>query len=179
MGLDLSTVATGLVIVESSAKRLPRELVTWRVETATLIAPRSDVVEERCDAMISGILRNFGADLVAIEGIAVPQHQLGRHISLIKLHGVVERKLRELSMPYIVVPVKTWRMHLLGNGGIKKVAVRAAIRERYGYEHASLDVLEAWAVAVYACRLRQGLLLAPVAKPKRATRASRRPRTVH
>lgn len=162
MGLDLSTVATGLVIVESASPR-PRisskvAWSTWTVETEKLIQPKSDIVEERCDAMIDGILRNFGADLVAIEGIAVPQYQLGRHLPLIKLHGVVERKLRELSMPYVVVPVKTWRMALLGNGGIKKVAIRDAVRERYGYEHASLDVIEAWAVAVYACRYRQGLV---------------------
>lgn len=156
LGLDLSTTATGLVCVDS------RQLAVhppWEVDRSLLLSPKSKVVEERIDEIMRGILANLECDLVVIEAVAGSGIQRSNSlIPIAKLHGVVEYQLRLLRMPYMTVAPATWRKALLGKGNVKKIQVPMEVYRRYGFEHDSIDVVEAWCVAVFACRQRQGLL---------------------
>lgn len=164
LGLDLSTTATGLVRVRSGGTGATLGQ-GWTVEQELLIAPKSKVLEERIDAIVHALLKNLGCHLVVIEGLAGGGVFRGPSlIPLAKLHGSIEYQLRSMSIPYETVAPATWRKALLGKGNVRKDQVALEVFKRYGYEHESLDVVEAWAVAVYACRKRQGALLP---EPKR------------
>jgi len=150
LGLDLSLTATGIALAADEA--LP-DTRTWLARPG---ARRG--MERLCwlgDQVLEAVVLT-GPDVIAIEGYSFGARgnavfQLG------ELGGIVRYLLVTRGFSYVEVAPGEWRKQLFGKGNLPKDQVRVEAWKRYGVEHESLDVLEAWCVATAVLRRETGL----------------------
>ena len=83
---------------------------------------------------------------VVIEGAAFDANY--RAQALGELAGAVKYILGEKGIPYTVIPPTSARKIAVGNGGAKKEEVAKIIAEKYCYKNNSLDVTDAFCLAI-------------------------------
>ena len=160
LGLDLSLVATGVVVIEGDElePEMPAQILHSQV-----IAPGELRGMERLNYLVGEVFKQVrtegGAalvDIIAIEGYSFSRNGNAVY-QIAELGGVVRWLLSRYRFPYMEIPVTEWRKHLFGQGNLRKELVRLEAFKRYGVEFRSLDVLEAWCVATAAWRRTLGL----------------------
>jgi Holliday junction resolvasome RuvABC endonuclease subunit len=167
LGLDLSLTSTGYCLIDTSLTDEPwvgRDFVTGVVWHGAVGSKTLHDVErlEMFDYWIREALHHkalpFGS--ATVDHVAVEGYSFGSPFnatSLGELGGVIKLAIHQAGIPLHVIPPKTWRKALCGNGNIKKHDVSKELHKRYGVEFASLDTLEAWAVAMCLRRQLLGL----------------------
>lgn len=151
LGLDVSLTATGAALVTSdgaaAATRLLRPPAALRgVERLAWLA----------DAVLA-VARETQPDLIAIEGYSFNSRAASHAHAIGEAGGVVRLELHRAGFGLVEVPPAEWRKQLFGRGNLPKDLVRVEAWKRYGVEHSSLDVLEAWCVGTAALRRAHGL----------------------
>lgn len=140
LGLDLSLTAPGVAILEDGALVTA---TTIKVPTALRGAARLALIE-------TSILDNYGGEIVAIEGYSFGAKYSREAVA--ELGGVIRLGLYRRDIPYVEIPVLTWRKELLGKAPGPKDIALAKIMQKYGaqvghYDFPTSDALEAWCVA--------------------------------
>jgi Holliday junction resolvasome RuvABC endonuclease subunit len=145
LGIDPSLTATGVVM-----------LLDGEVERAELWATKLTGPErlDHLDAALEAALNEW-VDHVAIEGYSFGSPQ--RMAPLGELGGIYRLRVWRSKIPLTEVAPGRWRKQLFGNGSLPKDRVRVEAWKRYQVEFDSLDVLEAWAVAMALHRQLAGL----------------------
>ncbi len=159
LGLDLSLTSTGYVLLDE-------DFVVWHGAVGS--KDLRDVERLRMfDTWIRRTLLENRLTHVAIEGYSYgsPFNATG----LGELGGVVKVAIHQVGLPIHIIPPKTWRKVLCGNGNIKKHDVSKELLKRHGVDFVSLDTAEAWGVAM--C-LRRQLLHLDDGEPKARKRTS-------
>lgn len=125
MGLDLSLTGTGVVIIDDLGNVLKSGTYGEKLE-------RKATEKEKIERMIwiaTQVVRDsreFDTKVIGIEGFAF--RAKGAQNDLGELHGVIKSQiLMSLKIVPIIVPVKTARKTVLGNGNMKKDKVFACV----------------------------------------------------
>lgn len=149
MGIDPST-RTGLVrldvepdrfnncsLVSSMVVEFPHEKGIHRLR---LIA---DAVQEKLEA--------WQPDVVVIEGYGFANKFT---LSLmVEIGCLIRMKLYERGTPWYIAPPSVLKKYATGHGNSKKSQVAAAVRERWGFDSPSNDVVDAYVLAQIALEL--------------------------
>lgn len=149
LGIDPSLRSTGAVLIVGGKVRWGER---WHTDTRGV---------ERLsyfDSQLRHALQD-GVDEIAIENYSFGS--VGRSlISLGELGGVFRLRAYRADVPVTEIPPARWRKELLGRN-VPKDHVRLEVWRRYGVEFSSLDVLEAWALAMCLHRRGQGITEVP------------------
>jgi Holliday junction resolvasome RuvABC endonuclease subunit len=130
---------------------------------SAVIKPEPRKGTERLDYIereIMGRLDECPPELVALEGYNLGAARFGKTNVIFQIGevgGVVRLGLQRRGLSFVEIPPATWRKQLCGKGNLAKDQVRVELWKRYEMSFDSLDVLEAWAVAMSAWRTLLGL----------------------
>ncbi len=145
IGLDLSLTSTGLVMLGSdSAVMLAMEVKTRATAAERLMFIRDSVMEAIDDAA-HGIFPHDPTVLAVIEGYAYGAPYAGPAVG--ELGGVIRVALWEAGIRYVVVPPLRLKQFVTGQGKGGKEAIIKDVFKRWGYEHPSNDVVDAYGLA--------------------------------
>jgi Holliday junction resolvasome RuvABC endonuclease subunit len=149
LGIDPSLTATGAVL-----------LVDGQLGAHRLVSPPREL---RGVGRLEWFYRqawNLAADFGPIDHVAIEGYSYGSPngmAALGELGGVLRLAFHVYGRPAVEIPPGTWRKQLFGRGNLPKDQVRVEAFKRHGVEFDSLDVLEAWAVAMALHRQLAGL----------------------
>lgn len=176
LGLDLSFSATGWVVLQASEEHAdvpPIVIDQGKVSTPPIPRDQPDEVFARCGRImriVDGVLpvvTQHRPNVIGIEDYSYESVQ-GAHFTG-ELHGVLLHYLWRTEQVVDRVPISTCRKLALGNGQLAKDQVRTEVLKRYQFEAKSLDIVEAFVVAVATWMRRIGADR-PVRKPTRRQR---------
>lgn len=155
LGVDLSFTATGWVALQASeefADVPPIVLDQGVIHTEPVPKSQRGDVLLRCGRVmriVDHVLAAIAKHQPNVIGIEDYSYQSVEGAALTgELHGVLLHYLWRTEQIVDRVPIGTWRKLALGNGQLAKDQVRAEVLKRYGFEHKSADVVEAYGVAM-------------------------------
>jgi len=142
MGLDLSLTSTGIVVVNSAGDVL----------TSGVVASKEKDMERLLEIrfQITQIMVDFNVMLTAIEGYAYHIRNSRALTGLAELGGVVRSVLYASDNPYVDIPPASVKKFATGKGNARKDLMRLAVYKRWGFEHESNDVVDAFVLAQMA-----------------------------
>lgn len=153
LGLDVSSLSTGALLMPPGGKEPWAEL--WTPPAKLDYLDRGSYQAERLLRLIEALRPK----LVAIEGYSLGSTNGAE--PLITVGTIIRYFLRQSGVPFVDVAPSRLKKFV---GAQKKEEIRLAVYKRWGYEHESNDVLDAYVLA----RIAQGLLGygAPHTKPQ-------------
>lgn len=144
VGLDPSLTSTGLVTLDQTGNVVRAEVIAPRRRGATGVERLNDFwlqVAER----VAGIPEQ---SLWVIEGYAMGMPRGSSPLTyLAELGGVIRLGLYRAGMRIVNVPPARLKKFACGVGNAKKDEVRLHVYKRWGFEHPSNDVVDAYALA--------------------------------
>lgn len=135
-GLDIST-KTGLACVENGetvGSKLIRFPDAKGFDRVQLIA-RS----------VKNVIQEWNPGLVVIEGYGYGN--VNTLVDLVEIGTGIRLGLKELGMTWWLVPPTVLKKFTTGVGNAKKPQMAASVKERWGFESKSDDVIDAYALA--------------------------------
>ena len=150
-GIDPSLSSTGLVVLDRAGEVLLQQALT--------LGPKGPTGAERLcrlKAMFDGVLHAMRRPaesllggrhpLVVLEGYGYSASgqrlaELGEWVGCIKL------SLWEAGVPVVIVPPARLKRFTCGRGNAQKDEMRLAVFKRWGFEHQTNDVVDAYALA--------------------------------
>ena len=143
VGLDLST-KTGLVILDESSQVIKAEEITTKEKNDP----------QRMIILTEKIMSNLkDDDIIAIEGFSYGSR--GRGISFQFGYGYAVRSaLFEASKPYLIVTPSQVKKYATGKGNSPKDNMILPIFKKWGFEHESDNVRDAYVLARIAFDLK-------------------------
>jgi crossover junction endodeoxyribonuclease RuvC len=138
LGLDIST-KTGAVVLEGSKPS---------VVEAKLIHHPKETGLERCSAIAGGVLElayKHKPEIVVLEGYGYAN--TNSLVTLVEIGTVIRYFLRQEGFPFITVAPAQLKKFVLGKGVGKKDEVRLGVFKRWGFEHKSDDVVDAFGLS--------------------------------
>lgn len=151
LGLDISATATGLVVM------------TWDegepdICLATELRPPK-ACEDSLEAAVhqvkdlDRVLGSYNIKLAAIEGYGFLSKSLAPLVEVGTCHRL---KLRQRGVPFSVVAPSALKKWATGSGAssVKKDQVRLGVFKRWGFEHESNNVVDAYVLATIGWALR-------------------------
>jgi len=137
MGLDLSATCTGLVVIGEDIERgqtiqTPQHKGFARLQ---LIA-----------AKVEDALEIWRPEVVIIENYAFFRN-IDSFIRLVEVGTVIRSILSQRKVPWYTVNVKALKKWTTGNGNAKKPDMADAVKQRWGYQSPSDDIIDGYALA--------------------------------
>lgn len=166
LGIDCSTVATGAVVLGWDGPKSPP--LRWAAKDIEPPPEAADSLEAAVGQVrdLDSLLGEHRIKLAVIEGYGYASQSLA---PLVEVGTCYRLKLRQRGVPYVVVAPSALKKWATGKGNAKKDQVRLEVFKRFGFEHESNNVVDAYALATIGLALRG----APVAtnEPMRAVLA--------
>ena len=137
MGLDLST-KSGVVVLDQTGAVLHATVAT---------SPKATGLQ-RCSDIVSQILPALDAHRpaqVILEGYGFGN--ANTLVTLVEIGTVVRFFLRQRCYPILLVPPTVLKKFVCGSGAAKKDEMRLHVFKRWGFEHKSDDIVDAFALA--------------------------------
>lgn len=141
IGLDLSLTSTGVVALRDGAA----------THCGTITSAQRGVLRlSELSTSLRSVLFDDGFQFIptwaVIEGYAMGSRS-GQAFNIGEWGGVARLLLHDLAIPFIEVPPSTLKKFTTGNGTAQKDEMRLAVFKRWGFEHKSNDVVDAYALA--------------------------------
>jgi Holliday junction resolvasome RuvABC endonuclease subunit len=143
LGIDPSTTATGLVVLQSHVDG-PKVLFE---DTVVCLEPKK---LERCSAIaehMMEVLRQFTPERVVIEGYGLNFRHPSSVIPLVEIGTVLRYFLLQLGYPYLEPTPGELKKAVLGKGTGKKQQMMLQIYKRWRYEAKDDNRADAFALA--------------------------------
>ena len=164
LGLDVSTVATGMVVLEPQTDERGHRKLPMLCTQRPILTPSGtgDTIERGCRQVIAldEVLVNLRPCFAVIEGYAfnrpprratkdggfsgASNHTL---VKLVEVGTCIRIALRRREIPYIVCAPATLKKFVTGRGTGLKATMHKGITKRWQYLHKSGDVMDAYALA--------------------------------
>lgn len=143
LGLDVSTM-TGIVVLRGSTVVEAFEGDVSGVKDGNPLITRIKRMYALYDRIKDTVQRHHPA-LAAVEGYGYANaHTLAL---LVELGAVVRSCLYAKKVPMVEVPPMTLKKFVCGKGNAKKDQMRLSVFKRWGYEHESDNVIDAYGLA--------------------------------
>ena len=144
VGLDPSLTSTGLVTLDQTGKVVCAEVIAPRRRGMAGVERLNDFFLQLAER-VAGIPEQ---SLWVIEGYALGMPRGASSIAdLAELGGVIRLGLYRAGMRFVDVPPARLKKFACGVGNAKKDEVRLQVYKRWGFEHPSNDVVDAYALA--------------------------------
>jgi crossover junction endodeoxyribonuclease RuvC len=140
VGLDLSLTSTGYVALAECGG----------VISTQAIKTDGRIGLSRLDDLTVQILSEINSDnpsLIVIEGYAFGVGKGSSLADLAELGGIIKHDLYTTGYRMIVVPPARLKKFVTGKGNAKKDQMRLEVYKRWGFEHESNDVIDAYGLA--------------------------------
>jgi Holliday junction resolvasome RuvABC endonuclease subunit len=143
VGLDLSLVATGLIVLDSEANIVVKRLIKVKSRGAQRLS------EIRCAILegLSVVALSNESYIVNIEGYSYGSKNRGLPFQIGELGGVVKACLYDNKMEFIVTAPMIMKKFVTGRGNAKKEEVIEAISEIWGEEFKDNNLADAYGLA--------------------------------
>lgn len=137
MGIDPSTY-TGLACVDSEGAIVGSKLINYPkakgFERLQLIARG-----------VENVMQEWSPEIILIEGYAFGNKNT--LVTLVEVGTAIRLVLRGAGIPWLEVPPTVLKKFTTGVGNAKKPQMAEAVKERWGFESKSDDVIDAYALA--------------------------------
>lgn len=145
MGLDVSSTSTGVVVLEYDPEKTPSDC-KLPIEALPLVPKAGIPVVDRATFIMERLHTICVAhkpDVIMIEDYGFASQKLAPQA---ETKGVILFMLRALGLDWnLVAPTRVKKF--AGSGGAGKDEVRLAVFKRWGFEHKSNDVVDAYVLA--------------------------------
>lgn len=146
LGLDLSTKAGIVVMNDARRVVLAKELSLPLKKDA-----KSQAYLERAFTIADEVLdvvHEYAPDVIVIEGYSFASpHSLA---TMVEIGTAVRMMLKASEKSFILVPPTVLKKFVTGSGVGKKDEMKLGVFKRWGYEHKSDNVIDAYALACVA-----------------------------
>jgi crossover junction endodeoxyribonuclease RuvC len=142
IGLDLSLTSTGMVVLSNTPPFVTAKAITVKTRGAERL---NDIWEAIAWVYEEDCKRRWGKDLWVLEGYAFGRNHKAAELG--ELGGVVKRGLWLNHQEMLIVPPSTHKQFITGKGNSQKDEVRLGVYKRWGFEHKSNDVVDAYGLA--------------------------------
>jgi len=137
MGVDPST-KTGVVVLQGD-----------EIIEATVCSHESENTIERATAIsrqVKGIAKEYKVSFIIIEDYAYHGNR-GSLVTLAEIGTMIRWRLWADKIPYLAAAPNTVKKFVAGAGNAPKDQMRLAVWKRWAFEDASMDVVDAFAMA--------------------------------
>jgi len=142
VGLDLSLIGTGIVIINNCGDIINQTLLNVKSEWYECMEQHINDVFDQCK-FIANIVR---LQNVAIEGLSYMS--VGRTVhERTALHHMIRCYLYKKEIPFEIVPPKTLKKWATGNGNSDKKQMMANALERWGINFTDDNLCDAYCLA--------------------------------
>lgn len=158
IGLDLSLVKTGIVIIQDDGKVLYSGLVKSKpsgdkpIDETRRIKKIAEDIFNKIDEILDHNRTQIFPELVAIEGLAF----LSVGTSLVQLAGLnylTRILLEEFGWKFVIIAPTTLKKFITGSGRGEKDMVTMAVYKNYGFEAGDNNISDAFGLAACAMAL--------------------------
>lgn len=139
IGLDLSLTSTGVLVLDGKSVLSARAIQSNKIGEERLFDLREQLYAEVEQY-------RFSNPLAVVEGYSMGS-RAGQAFSIGEWGGVARLTLLMHGIPFIVVPPSTLKKFTAGSGNAKKDEMRLHVYKKWGFEHKSNDVVDAYALA--------------------------------
>lgn len=147
MGIDQSTTATGLIVLEAHPTDKPY------VRLTTALCPDPAWTPFRKQRFIvqkmMGYIDKFEPDLVVIEGYGINMRRPGSVIPLVELGGVIRYHLQMRNQLHMAPKPTLLKQFATGKGNSKKPEMAKALAEQYDKRTLTEDEVDAYWLALF------------------------------
>lgn len=156
LGLDLSITQTGYCIADSKAPIKYGTIDTKKKTYSDVLAisrfHKVDYIYEVIQELLFARYDNEPISYVALEGYAMGI-SAGKNTSLCdlaELGGIIKNHLYSRDIPFLVVPPKSLKKFITGNGNASKDMMIQAISDIYGFNTTNNNIADAYGLMVAA-----------------------------
>jgi len=145
LGIDLSTKATGLVILCDDGTKFPKLLLEHTIKTK---ADQSGIDRNTfiCSEIIQTI-NSFEPDIIVVEGYSLNMRNAASVIPLVELGGLL-RFLMHLDGHHWLDPRATeLKKFITGKGNCEKDMIMMTVLQRWGHASANNNTADAYGLA--------------------------------
>lgn len=144
MGIDPST-STGVCVLNCGGRHGPKPTVVAAQEIRQL--SETGIQRARMIASAVGaVVSHFPyLDLVVIEGYALGNRN--SLVTLVEIGTLIRSFLHENGRPFVIVAPTQLKKFVLGRGSGKKDEMRLGVYKRWGFEHSSDNIVDAYGLA--------------------------------
>lgn len=137
LGLDLSSVSTGAVVIGSTFGGSTESLECLATHTFAVQAKDKLNISEKCLFMASSvakIIKDYQVTTVAIEDVFYVQY-LKAYKALAMIHGAVAAEIAHCELPVEWYTAKAARKLVFNDGDFKKQEVQKRLSERFSFDN--------------------------------------------
>lgn len=182
-GLDLSLRHSGIVIIDSEGGILHKESIMVKVRKKNKVDIHEIVIkvndielEERINISnkdnklddmkriveikkrIDKVLKMHSVTIVSIEGYSMGSRK-GQIFNIAELGGLIKAMLYENNYPYHIIPPKSLKSYISGNGNAEKEDMQRAIQTRYFLSFEDNNEADAFGLAILVMELGEEIFL--------------------
>jgi Holliday junction resolvasome RuvABC endonuclease subunit len=149
VGIDQSLNSTGVVVLDAASGAplfSTAVALNGKKGTPKLFGAERLVYVRNA---VFNILREYPADFAVIEGYSFGSR--GSSIfDLGEIGGAIRILVHDLGIPFEVVPPKTLKKYMAGNGNATKEEMAEAVERKHGLKFATTDEVDAFSLAYMA-----------------------------
>lgn len=154
IGLDLSLVGTGLIVLEDG-------IITERRLIKSKPVPDGKPIDEvkRIRGIVEDIrktVEEFKPTIAVIEGLAFMARNSSALVQLSALNYMTRAMLMDYNVPFIIVAPTSLKKYVTGNGGAKKDVMLIETYKRWNVSILDDNVCDAYALAQVGLALMGG-----------------------
>jgi crossover junction endodeoxyribonuclease RuvC len=149
VGLDLSLVKTGIVIIHDDGEVLFSGLIKSKPSGDSLLKETQRIVKiaENIMDKIDETLPDTNPDLVVIEGLAFMARNTTALVQLAGLNYLVRVLLAQFNWPFMIVAPTTLKKFITGSGRGDKDQMQMMVYKNYGFESLDNNICDAFSLA--------------------------------
>ena len=146
-GIDQSTLATGLIVIEGTIQAPPTLLF------AETFKPKKLDGMKRVSAIVGRILEvrdHFCPNVLAVENYGLSMKHKSSIIPLVSLGAVLRYYLEQEGIPYLAPTPGEHKRFIAGNGNTPKDRIPEHVLENWGFDAPDGDQADAYGLACIA-----------------------------
>lgn len=144
LGLDLSLTATGVVVVEDKVVK-KQELIRSKPSGNSHVSEIERLL--RLVDSVMAIVKESGAGVVAIEGLAFMARNTTALVQLSALNYMVRRELYLNNIPFVIIAPPSLKKFVTGHGNAQKDVMMLETYKKYGESFLDNNLCDGYGLA--------------------------------
>lgn len=144
IGVDLSTKATGVLVLESTETAKPIVLCEYTIKPKDLTGiERSSYI---CQEVLT-VLHQYSPDVIVVEGYSLNMRNASSVIPLVELGGLLRFLLHLDGLAWLDPRATELKKFITGKGNVEKDMIMMCVLQRWGHASANNNTADAYGLA--------------------------------